>query len=42
MILDSDNNDVVFEARDLKINAIRDNGSELPIVKGANFKVRRG
>mgnify|MGYP001498436962 CR=1 FL=1 len=42
MILDSDNNDVVFEARDLKINAIRDDGSELPIVKGANFKVRRG
>ena len=42
MISDSDNNDVVFEARDLKINAIRDDGSELPIVKGANFKVRRG
>ena len=42
MILDSDDNDVVFEARDLKINAIRDDGSELPIVKGANFKVRRG
>ena len=42
MILDSDNNGVVFEARDLKINAIRDDGSELPIVKGANFKVRRG
>jgi len=40
--VDSENNDVIFEARDLKINAIRDDGSELPIVKGANFKVRRG
>lgn len=34
--------EVVFEARDLKINAIRDDGSELPIVKGVDFKVRRG
>ena len=42
MTVDSENNDVIFEARDLKINAIRDDGSELPIVKGANFKVRRG
>ena len=38
----SDDNDVIFEARDLKINAIRDDGSELPIVKGVDFKVRRG
>ena len=34
--------DVVFEARDLRIHAIRDDGSELPIVKGVDFKVRRG
>ena len=38
----SDDNDVIFEARDLKINAVRDDGSELPIVKGVDFKVRRG
>ena len=38
----SDTNDVIFEARDLKINAVRDDGSELPIVKGVDFKVRRG
>ena len=42
MTVDSENSDVIFEACDLKINAIRDDGSELPIVKGANFKVRRG
>ncbi|MGI9480267.1 MAG: ABC transporter ATP-binding protein [Hyphomicrobiaceae bacterium] len=35
-------NDIVFEARDLRIHAVRDDGSELPIVKGANFRVRRG
>ncbi len=34
--------DVVFEARDLEINAIREDGSELPIVKGVSFKARRG
>ena len=34
--------DIVFEARDLRIHAIRDDGGELPIVKGANFRVRRG
>ena len=34
--------EVVFEARDLRIHAIRDDGSELPIVKGVDFKVRRG
>ena len=33
----SDDNDVIFEARDLKINAVRDDGSELPIVKGVVF-----
>ena len=38
----SDDNDVIFEARGLKINAVRDDGSELPIVKGVDFKVRRG
>ena len=38
----SGDNDVIFEARDLKINAVRDDGSELPIVKGVDFKVRRG
>jgi len=37
-----DTDEVVFEAKDLKINAIRDDRSELPIVKGVNFKVRRG
>ncbi len=34
--------DVVFEARDLKIGAIQHDGSELRIVKGVDFKVRRG
>lgn len=34
--------EVVFEARDLRISALRDDGSELQIVKGVNFKVRRG
>jgi len=34
--------DVVFEARDLRIHAVRDDGTELPIVKGVDFKVRRG
>jgi len=33
---------VIFEAVDLKINAIADNGTEIPIVKGVNFKVREG
>ena len=42
MARNSDNNDVIFEVRDLKINAVRDDGSELPIVKGVDFKVRRG
>ena len=38
----SDDNDTIFEVRDLKINAVRDDGSELPIVRGVDFKVRRG
>ena len=37
-----DMDEVVFECRDLKIHAVRDDGSELPIVKGVDFKVRRG
>jgi len=42
MAKNSNDNDIIFEVRDLKINAVRDDGSELPIVKGVNFKVRRG
>ena len=34
--------DIVFEARDLCINAVRDDGSELPIVKDVSFQVPRG
>ena len=34
--------EVVFETRGLKIHAIRDDGGELPIVKGVDIKVRRG
>ena len=33
---------VIFEAVNLKINAIADNGTDIPIVKGINFKVREG
>ena len=33
---------VVFEANNLCINAIRDDGSELPIVKAVDFQVREG
>ena len=33
---------VVFEAKNLCINAVRDGGSELPIVKGVDFQVREG
>ena len=36
------NKKVVFEAKNLCINAVRDDGSELPIVKDANFKVSEG
>lgn len=39
---DTDTGEVVFEARDLRISARREDGSEIPIVKGVNFKVRRG
>ena len=39
---DRTGDDIVFEARDLRIGAVREDGSELPIVKGVNFKVRRG
>ena len=34
--------DIVFEARDLQIGAIQQDGSEIRIVKGVDFKVRRG
>ena len=34
--------DIIFEAKGLKINAVRDDGSELPIVKGVDFQVKRG
>ena len=34
--------DIVFEARGLCINAVRDDGSELPIVKDVSFVVPRG
>ena len=42
MAQSSDDNDGIFEARDLRINAVQDDGSELPIVKGVDFKVCRG
>ena len=34
--------DIVFEAHALCINAVRDDGSELPIVKDVSFQVPRG
>ncbi|MEM8775136.1 MAG: ABC transporter ATP-binding protein [Pseudomonadota bacterium] len=34
--------ELVFETKDLVISAVRDDGSELQIVKGVNFQVRRG
>ena len=34
--------DIVYEARALKINAVRHDGSEFPIVKGVDFAVRKG
>jgi len=34
--------DIVFEAKDLRISAVRENADDLPIVKGVDFKVRRG
>ncbi|RKF16291.1 dipeptide ABC transporter ATP-binding protein [Roseovarius spongiae] len=39
---DSRTQDVIFEARDLHISARREDGAEVPIVKGVNFTVRRG
>lgn len=33
---------IVFETKDLRIHAVRDDGSELPIVKGVDIKVPRG
>ena len=34
--------ELVFEVKDLHIHAIRDDRSELPIVKGVDFQVKRG
>jgi peptide/nickel transport system ATP-binding protein len=34
--------DIVFEVEDLHIHAVRSDGSELPIVKGVDFQVKRG
>lgn len=34
--------DIVFETKDLRIHAVRDDGSELPIVKGVDIQVKRG
>ena len=34
--------DIVFETKGLRIHAQRDDGSELPIVKGVDIQVRRG
>ncbi|MDW3204411.1 MAG: ABC transporter ATP-binding protein [Alphaproteobacteria bacterium] len=34
--------EIVFEVDDLRIHAVRDDGSELPIVKGVDFQVKRG
>ncbi len=42
MATDKNKNEIIFEAKGLKINAIRDDGSELPIVKGVDFNVKRG
>ena len=42
MAKDTKTDDVVFEARDLRISAVREDGADLHIVKGVSFKVRRG
>jgi len=34
--------DIVFETKGLKIHALREDGSELPIVKGVDIQVKRG
>jgi len=38
----TEQDEIVFEAKDLRISAIREDGDDLPIVKGVDFKVRRG
>jgi len=35
-------NEIVFETKDLRIHALRDDGSELPIVKGVDIHIPRG
>jgi len=35
-------NEIVFETKDLRIHAVRDDGSELPIVKGVDIQIPRG
>lgn len=42
MAKDTTSPEVVFEAEDLVISAIREDGSSLPIVKGVNFQVHKG
>lgn len=39
---DSQTPEVIFEVEDLVISAVRDDGSELQIVKGVNFQVHKG
>ena len=39
---DTQDPDVIFEAKDLVISAVREDGSQLDIVKGVNFKVNKG
>ena len=38
----SGQDDIVFEVKNLQISAVREDDSELPIVKGVDFTVRRG
>jgi len=42
MAKDTNDDDIVFETKNLQISALREDGSQLPIVKGVDFKVRRG
>ncbi len=39
---DLDTPNVIFEVEDLIISAVRDDGTDLPIVKGVNFQVHKG
>ena len=39
---DSATPEVIFEAKDLVISAVRGDGSDLPIVKGVDFRVHKG